>query len=283
MTHSHETQTPEQNYTTEEITGALANAQEVVARLQLDSSFHAACAEATIHPLRDRQTPEYWHAFRMYVGGRVDAAKEAGKDTLQMDAIELLAAAPSYLLEQQKLTKGSFEDIQERRYAKEIVSWYNGMIRGFAQNYPETSASSLTTKLLTTVSETVHTPNDRNAAGQCLKNTIRGAQHELAFGQVLGHTGIPCRSTTVEEDLKGLDYVVGEGKHAIGVDVKASLSEVESRGSERLFAVKPNGNVVMYSMVLDAELHDRFFVDDQLAKEKSTQLIPQLIAAQKAA
>jgi hypothetical protein len=283
MAQSPETNTPEQHRSTEEINDALNYAQNAISRLTQDPSFHAACVEADVNPVTGGETADYWHTFRLYVGDRVDDARTKGQDNLRMDAIELTANLPAYLIEQRKLSTGNHHGYDEYRYSKQITSYYNGVIRNFAATYPDTSVAGLRSSLLTSVSQTVHDRGLRESAATSVREMIRGAQHELAFGQILGHTGLPYKEATLEEDLKGVDYTVGVNRHTLDVDVKASLTQINMRGSEGVFAVKDDGKIAIYSMTLDHEFHDRFFTDDETAAAKAPQLLTQLKQAQKVA
>lgn len=273
MAQSHETQTPEQNYSTEQINDALEFAQRAVDGLRHDMSFHQACLERGIDPVHDNSSADYWNTFRFYVGERTDQERANGRDKLTMDAAELISATPAYLLEQSRLNNGHHQNPDERHYAKEVVSYYNGMIRDFALNYPEASVTGVRRNLQDVLSHTIHNHRVKEAATADVAATLRGAQHELAFGQVLSYTGLPYRGASLPEDLKGIDYVLGDESEPTYIDVKASLSEIEHRGSEGLFAVKPDGKVVMYSMALDVEFNDRFFIAPESAEVKAQQFM----------
>lgn len=283
MAHSPETNTPEQNDGTEAINDALAYAQNAISHLRQDPSFHATCVEAGVNPITDGETADYWHTFRLYVGDRVDNARRKGQDSLRMDALELTANLPAYLIEQRKLSAGNHHGYDEYHYSKQITSYYNGVVRNFAATYPETSASGMRSSLLTSVSQMVHDRGLRESAATSVKEMIRGAQHELAFGQILRHTGLPYQEATLEQDLKGIDYTVGVNRHTLDVDVKASLTQMNARGAEGLFVVKNEGKIAMYSMTLDSEFHDRFFTDEEAAANKAPQLLTQLKQAQRVA
>ncbi len=279
MTHSPETQTPE-FYTTEDINNALGNAERTLPRLQQDPSFHLSCVNQGIDPLKDTASLPYWYAMSAYVNERTTTAQENGADPLTMDALRLIAAAPATLLEAHKLSTRSFHDFHDRRHAREITSAFNGQLREFGYRYPETSVKGMTTALLGTTAQVLPSREQRAAATYQMKAHIRGMQHELGFGQILMQANIPCRETSLSEDLKGLDYVLtigtGAKQRAIGVDVKASLSEIESHGSNQAFAKTADNHLVIYSMIHDSEFADRFFISEQLAQEKAPALIVQL-------
>lgn len=288
MAQSHETQTPEQNRPAAEINEALAYAQTAITHLRHDRSFHAACAEAGINP-NSSADPQYWETFYTYVAGRVDTAKEQGEDSLRMDAIELLAATPTSMIEMNKLRLDEAQGVSstisrpDYKFAKEVASHYNGLIRGFAENYPETSVRDLSTAVLTTISQTLHNSPARQSAAQMTRETIRGAQHELAFGQILRASGLPFREASREEDLMGVDYIVGDDLDSICVDVKASLEKIRTPGSANLFRVVRRGEVRMYSMTSDLELGDSFFIDEAAAMDKAPHLLDQLAEVRRVA
>jgi hypothetical protein len=280
MAHSLEIQTPEQTRSTEEIAQAFDYAQMAVGAMQRDPSFHASCVENGVDPQKDRHSIAYWEEFRLYVGERTDKAREEGHDSLQMDAIELLANTPNYLLVQEQLNKHQHRPYDAVHHSKEVASYYNGLIRSFALNYPETSVEDLEVNLLTTVNKNFHSKHLRTVLANDVTPPIRGAQHELAFGQILEHAGLPFRRAELTEDLKGVDYVVGQGIDPLMIDVKASLAEIRDHGSGREFYIHSDGKSILHSQAHDAEFGDRFFIPEQAAEEKAAYLTEQLEAVQ---
>ena len=271
---------PEQpRHPAEEITTAFAESQRTLYKLSADPQFHATCMERGVDPYDDMDKPAYWATVADYTHDRTARMRERGTDSIRIDALELLSTTPAYLFEQSALTqdKTSAPDKQmqngERRHSKEVVSYFNGLIREFAKKYPETRASDLTTALLNITNISIEDQALRQSANQEIHKTIRGAQHEIAFGQILAQTGRQFRPASLEEDLKGIDYVDDEDTNPMYVDVKASLSELEARGSEGALVRKPDGKLIMYSLVKDSELNGRFHIGDQAAHDKAQALI----------
>ena len=90
----------------------------------------------------------------------------------------------------------------------------------------------------------------------------------MAFGAFLSGAGLAHRTTTVSEDLEGIDYIVSMYGQELPVDVKASLSEVEANNSQGVFAIR-RGKVIMFSMIKDAELHDSFFLPPEIIAQRA--------------
>jgi hypothetical protein len=197
MAHSLEIQTPEQTRSTEEIAQAFDYAQMAVGAMQRDPSFHASCVENGVDPQKDRHSIAYWEEFRLYVGERTDKAREEGHDSLQMDAIELLANTPNYLLVQEQLNKHQHRPYDAVHHSKEVASYYNGLLRSFALNYPETSVEDLEVNLLTTVNKNFHSKHLRTVLANDVTPPIRGAQHELAFGQVQKYVTMAAEESSI--------------------------------------------------------------------------------------
>jgi hypothetical protein len=280
MVRSLETQTPEQIRSPEEIAQAFDYAQMAVGAMQRDPSFHASCADNGVNPQKDRHTVAYWDELRLYVGERTDKAREDGHDSLQMDTIDLLANTPNYLLEEVRLNQGESHSSEASHHGKEVTSHFNGLLRNFALAYPSASVNNVDANMLTMVNRNFHNRSLRTALASWVTPALRGARHELAFGQILEQADIPFRRAELEEDLKGVDYVVGHGADPLKIDVKASLTHIHIRNSEAEFRVRQDGQAVMHSLSKDAEFGDKFFIPLETAQDKAPYLLKQLEAVQ---
>lgn len=266
---------------TAEIAEAFAGAQNSLYKLSADPKFHDACKEKGLDPYDDMDKPAYWEAVANFTTERVGKLREQHGDTLKLRALELAAATPNFLFHQGALNSNAARDPSERYHSRQTVSSFHNLVRNFATDYPETSVSGMTKGLLNITNVAIEDRGVRQSAAQSLQRAVRGAQHEVAFGQILEKTGRPARPAELDEDLAGIDYVVDNGtSKMLYVDVKASLSEVEARGSSSAFAIKPDGRVVMYSLVKDRELGDRFFLSEESADLKALALNQLLTNAQ---
>ncbi len=254
--------------------------------LGVEDEFRTMCLAGKIDA-DDPSNPDYWRTMAMY-GYEVAAAdREANGPSMHADAAELLAVAPAFVIEQAALYTNRFNSQAERQAARQTASYFNGLVRSFAYNYPEVHASDMLGSLNKIIGRSVEDKAVRQVASTELKSAIRGAQHELAFGQLLSAAGIEYWAADIEQDLSGIDYIIKDAKGlALAVDVKASLSEIEARGSEKLYCVKKNGResrVLIYSMIRDDELKDTFWLPDEVAQQKAPVLKAQLAQAAKAA
>ena len=124
------------------------------------------------------------------------------------------------------------------------------------------SASALTISLRQVAHVTVaqHPGQRQTAADELLRNIVRGAQHELAFGDILKKAaefyGLTYRRASTAEDLKGADYIVIPYANGpdIKVDVKASMSTIENKNKDenednKPFSVNNKGDITMFSLV----------------------------------
>lgn len=266
---------------TESISQSFDIAQQAITRMRQDPSFHQSCSAEGIDPITNTDDRIYWHHFRNYVLRKTADGRASGQNETTMDAVDIVASTPAYLIEQQRLTNHQQDNYNDRMYSKRFASHFNQTLRDFAYDNPNTSVNAMTGAMLGAVVKNIPHKAIRNLAAQQIKDVARGAQHELVFGQILVAGGITCRQTTTEEDLRGIDYVVENSNETLNIDVKASLSQIEAKGSGSLFAVDRN-KIIMYSMTLDKEFNDRFFIDESSAVNKSVLLSAQLQLAHNA-
>lgn len=251
---------------TEYIAEVLHSAQRSVIQLTNNEEFHADCHTKGIDPYDDLGTEQYWDTFAGFAGKIVSDAHgktlEEGYDPLAIDAFELLAITPEFLYKHDKLQKHEGSKDHSETI---IASNFNALIRMFAFKHPDTPVSALHKGLLDMAQASVEDPALLKSSAEFIDATIRGTQHELAFGQTLAHTGRKHRAATLEEDLSGFDYEVqGRWPAPLRVDVKASTHQMNGQP----FKYRSNGTVMMRSIASDNEFHDRFFIPDTLATSR---------------
>lgn len=116
----------------------------------------------------------------------------------------------------------------------------------------------------------------RRRAAEEAKATVRGAQHEVGYGQILEHTNLPFREARLEEDRQGIDYVIAEDTpQAAYVDVKASMNSIRRYGRPTGGkAVRTDyGTITLHSPIKDPEFNDGFFISDRAAAAKAHELV----------
>jgi hypothetical protein len=267
-------QTPEQTPGQHEIIAAFGDAQQAIYKMTIDAQFQLRCATNNVDPYEDMDKPAYWDTVAEHAEAMVARTRERQVDSVRLSAFQLLACTPSYVFQQDAIDNEAHRNSVERHQGKRVMSYYNNLIRNFGANYPETNTTDLSVALLNMTNRAIESPTlQRNAVNQ-IRQTIRGAQHELGFGQILEYTSRDYRTTAVDEDLKGIDYIIG-GNDApeLRVDVKASLSEIEHlSGRGMAYAVKRDGKIVMYSLIKDKEFHGTFQIGEASAQEKASTL-----------
>lgn len=240
--------------------------------LRFSSEFQAHCASEGIDTSAD--SLEYWSAASDYMQAGIDTEGDPMAAHIQT----IVAATPEAILRNTVLNEGGRLKYKEARAHKQMLSHYNSLIRNFVESYPHTSASGLIANLNSTALATVAdgSRHMEQVSHELTKAIVRGAQHEAAFEMLLRQCGFPYRAATIEEDLKGMDYVieVPQLDKPIGVDVKASLSEIEAKNhhsdSSGPFAFNREGGLVIWSMVTDAELNDSFVIPKDLIEQRAS-------------
>jgi hypothetical protein len=265
----------------EQIADAFASAQNNVYKLSADPTLHKYLSEHKIDPYDDIATPQYWHAVADFGRGRINRMREQYGDNVKLRAFELMVTTPEYLFAQKALKNPAHRYTPEGEQDLQTTIAFNEQLRDFATTHPELRANKANAMMLTMVSMAIEDKPVRQAAAQIATGAIRGAQYELGFGQLLEAAGRKFRKGTREEDGKGIDYVVqGSGGRELHVDSKASLTEVNNRGSEGAYAIKPGGKIVMYAMLQDHDFGGRFFVPPSLAVERGEALSQQIDMAE---
>lgn len=254
----------------EEQQQAYAFGMQRIYDLSSDERFIRRCQQERIDTT-DVTNPAYWRMFSDFGRERAQFLQARGINELNTRAMELMAAVPAYIFAQGELdfTKGLKNDQIETDLG--IIADFHNMITEMAEKYPGLSAEELELGLLNVVNKSITEDQElRQYGAQEVHNRIRGVQHEVAFADILRHTGLPYRKATRLEDWRGFDYVVNEGKaRAKKLDVKASLKEVDPDRGDTPIANKGEGKFYMFSLIDEPELHDGFHVSDEVAKYKA--------------
>ena len=241
---------------------ALESAGRRVAELGFDAAFQARLAAERID-IESDDPDRYWGAVASHTEQLLD---EEQLSPLERDSLAVAANLPHALLNQYYLDHYQDSmDYRQKRAAKETVCGYNGLLKHYVTAYPQ-PVDRLHQSLLGVTLETIGTDSaDFTAhAEKTLRDVFKGIKHEIGFAQILDtfpEDVISYREASVDEDLKGKDLIVRYKGREIGVDVKASLSEVDvkNRGSNGTpIARKPNGDLVMFSMLLDPDFKGGF-------------------------
>lgn len=221
----------------------------------------------------DTDKPEYWALVANYAHDKTfDAHDQKERGSIA----ELIAATPDFIYTQASLERGrqGFAKSEVYNDARSRASYYNNLLRQVASRYPDAKASQLRAALENTANISIEDRNIKNFSVNTINSTIRGAQHEIAFGQLLARTGRDFREAEPEEDLRGVDYVAaGRRGRKLYLDVKASLHEVGKKGSEVAYAIDPvDGNITIYSLLTKEDLGDSFYVSEAIADRKGEAL-----------
>lgn len=276
----------------DEIAVAFVEAQRSAYKLTDSDTFHKRCLERDVKPNDDFGTAGYWDTFADVAYDTVTKIHSRSGNSLLLNAFELLTATPAYIYAETNLNDGPHNDVptrllspankEQRQADRTTASYFNSIIRNFAVEYPQVSAHGLSHALVNFANKTIDDRAKLQEGVKLINSSIRGAQHELAFGQVLRYTGRNFRPASLEEDLRGIDYVIlnADGT-TIEIDVKGSMHELLERGiREQPYARGEDGHLIMYSLVQDAELRKHFFIADELAAQKAPALNALLDEAQ---
>lgn len=256
---------------------ALHNAADRVSDQMVDPEFMALLAKAGVDMEHTDQSA-YWQKMAEYTSRQVDS--ESKLSPLEKETLQLIGYLPNVLFQKSQLAyheEHRHENIlsqDEIRSAKRTACVYNNLLKDFVRKHPQ-SADHLKASLLSGVLQTVggDSYDFTEYADKALDDTIRGVKHEVGFATILEALGVPYRDATISEDLKGRDVVINFNGHEIGVDVKASLDKVDAKngGSDGSpIAHKPSGDIVMFSMLLDADFGGGFTP----SKERVAEIAP---------
>lgn len=251
------------------IDAALTQASTAVAELAFEPSFQQYLADKHIQ-IDTADATEYWSTVANYTEtylGEHDSLSQTEKDSFALIANLPIALTNSFYLKEH----GRQMNYKQRRSLKENICSYNSLLKHFVTTYPVES-NQMSRHLLSATLETIGGDSDdfTEHVEQEVANVLRGVKHEIGFTKILDSLGVTYREASVDEDLKGRDVVIEFGGRDIGVDIKASLSEVDvkNRGSNGTpIAHKPGGDIVMFSMLLEKDFNGGFIPSEQRISE----------------
>lgn len=250
-----------------------SDAAERVADQMFEPEFHALLGKAGID-INDSDPSLYWQKMAEYTARKTGSNSELS--SLEKHTTQLIGFLPNTLLQEYHLRfhKDLLSE-QEIRSAKRTACTYNNLLKDFVRTYPQ-DAEHLKQNLLGGILQTVggESIDFNEFTNMSLDTTLRGVKHEVGFGVILDTLGVEHRDATISEDLRGRDLVIMFNGHEIGIDVKASLDQVDGKnhGSENMpYAVKHNGDVVMFSMLLEKDFAGGFTPTSTLVSELAPQ------------
>lgn len=249
---------------------AFSKAESYLLNAPSELEFLQRCIAQNIS-VSDHKNLIYWELIAQYES---ENAQNPYITSFESEVLIIAANVPGAVLHQHALDIPLSHD--KAHAHKLALSTFNGLVRNFANSYPGMPASALTSALQQVAKATV-AKNDRlkqKVADELMHGIVRGAQHELAFEDILQqaalqYPGLTYRKTSVAEDLKGGDYVVVPviGGPEIKIDVKSSLNSIENGrdGSENPFSIDHEGDIVIYSLI---DPGDSFEIDQETAASR---------------
>lgn len=270
--------------TSETIAQAFDSARKGVLAMTGAPEFHDACAAASLDPYDDMDKPAYWETFSAYAYESIAAEANGQPFTLEQEARNLLAETPRFLFAQLELESRHTLPREQKDFDRIIASYYNNLIRSFAHNHPAARVSDVKAGLLAMANISIEDETVRQNAARAVHATLHGAQHELAFGQILGYTGLNFQAAEPEQDLVGIDYMAQTQSGSwFGLDVKASDRLIAGDKRNKFLYAPKSGHpyeLVVHSLTHDNELKDRFFTPEETAAKKSGYVLSMLAAAE---
>jgi hypothetical protein len=211
-----------------------SEASRVVRGFTTDPVFIESLQQQGINP-SDRTTVDYANALSLYAENYVSVYREDGTlEKKQADQITLLANAPYFLHVQKEV--GFYEKKREVSHYlsndewnymkgfKPYMVWYNQQLSDYEYTNPDEKMSDLNRALITQSLPSF--PRENQMVDKEIKQVTRGARTEAVSRQLLDLTEIEYSPGTIEDDLRGGDFIIIHKGHRIKVDVKSSLSSI---------------------------------------------------------
>jgi len=284
MTLAHEINTPpnedSEQYipAAETVEEASRQARDAFYDIIVEPEFEGLLQKRNLSP-EDTDKPRYWAAVADFARRASSDMRDNGVAEKDIVLKELYASTPDYVYAQRFLDHhrghhGGDERLRDAIHShKRVVSYYNGLIRGAAEEWPDMTPTALTRDLEKVANASLEHPVVKHNAPAMLRSTVRGAQHEIAFGQIADATGYRVRGANTTEDLKGIDYVITNGHgQEVYVDVKASGHELGKRGAEGMAYAHTERGKLLAHPLSDEEIGDSFYITDDMAHNKAAQL-----------
>ena len=277
MAHETPVATGERQTPIEIIQADLREAHDAFYGLFSDPDLEAYCADHDISFDDEETNPEaYWETVADYAFEASDRARESGEPESKIALKELFAATPDFIYQQLALrkheqtpylTEEAMEDAADR------LGYFNKLVRHVATQYPGIRASTLANSLVNIVNISIQSKSLRRSGDYFINDCIQGAQHERGFGQMAKYARRESREATPDEDMRGADRVfMANNGTDLYVDVKSSLNSVEKTGEFDRPYSRRGHSIVMYSMLTNRDLADRFYIPEELAAERGAVL-----------
>lgn len=251
-------------YSDAEVDKSLKQALDLVRTNAQDPEFHQQCENNGISPFEDTTTG-YWHQMLSYTGKTTREAWEIGDiDDLDYYSRKVMFATPLYVMEQAKLNQGEVTG-QERAEAIKYSDTFKGLVADMVETFPEVTTGTIEDNLENMINETIEDDGLVQAGSQYVNSVIRGVKHELAFGQILKASGMEFQKASPEDKRRGVDYKINrEDGAGVDVSVHPTVSKFQREGMgdpDELYAWKPDGTLMMHSLISEEEFGGKFFID----------------------
>lgn len=106
-----------------------------------------------------------------------------------------------------------------------------------------------------------------------VKSALNGMRHELGAEQIIGCLyDVEYKETSVEDELKGVDYFVTIDEKTFGIDIKASQKAAEKR-KDKGFS---NPKHAIWSQLTNDDFGDKFRVPTKVAESKAADMRQEL-------
>lgn len=275
---------------------ALATAREEFYSIPFEKEFEQMCADPRRKvDLSDDNTtasPRYLAAVSDYMHRKADEQRELtdvmGERLVPERVLvvkELVAATGDYIATQAQLERlrdmehsGQLSRDDPRhatiRGAIKVASYYNGLIRSAAEEFPDLTPKKLMDTLGQIANVSLEHAALKHMAPNIIRSTVRGAQIELGHDQLLYAAGVSYRTTTVDEDVfKGGDYLAWRDDGSqIYVNSKSSPTSLRHMGIHNRNYGYDRRGVLHVAMLSDDEMGDSFIVPQVVADRRAAEM-----------
>jgi len=210
-----------------------SEAAKTVRQFSSEPAFLEMLQTERISPT-DPTTVEYANALSVYAQDYCDVYGQDGTvEQSELEQVRLIANAPYFLhvkkevsfYEHKRSTQGLNKD--EREYYqgfKPYMVWYNQALSDYAYSNPNEKMSDLNKALIE--QSLVAFPRETGVVEREIKMATRGGRTEAVARSLIDLTSIDYAPGTIEDDLKGGDFIVMHNGNRVKVDIKSSLSSI---------------------------------------------------------
>lgn len=251
----------------------LTRAYQLLSEFQESDHFLDSIAQAGIDASY-RSNDDYLELLSVTTKDHVRELQDAGEIPADdLVALQVLGQAPHALRQEQLLTHHkNLLSRESVRDAKTSLIEYNADISRLLRAQPDISLDEISTQITRSSLETLEMGAEEIA--QYTMTTLRGIRVENAFEDVLTTYGVPVRHGTVEEERRGVDFVVNNTLH---IDIKASLDQVDGKNkgnNGKPYAVSNKGLVTYFPYFQDSHFEKN---SSRLAQNDLTSAIPNYV------